>query len=289
VGPTGLPALLRSFLDSATDTLDITMYQLGNADMVDAIEDAARRGVEVRLIFDRDQWVNDNARPSLVAAGVEVHDSPAHFSHYHAKTIVVDGTRAIVMSANFNDYSLSGERNHGVILDDPWDIADLEEVFEHDWAGRASVLGLACTRLVLGPDNSRERITALINSATSSLKMQELSFSDSSIRAAVLGRAAAGVVVQVILADPEWITSNPTAAAELHDGGVAVRYLSAYDNHSKLIVADGDTAYVGSTNISYTSLTDNREAGVMLTDGPSVTELGSAFSSDWAISWDPFE
>jgi phosphatidylserine/phosphatidylglycerophosphate/cardiolipin synthase-like enzyme len=163
-------------------------------------------------------------------------------------------------------------------------VEDVAALFEYDWNGGMGTLDLACTRLVVGPTNSRARITALIERATDTLRIQELSFSDDDIRAAVIARAGAGVDVEVILADPGWIDSNVEAAEVLRRGGATVRFLSALDNHAKLIVADDAAAYVGSTNISWTSLTRNREVGVVLTDAPAVADLIRAFDADFAAA-----
>jgi len=252
--------------------------------MVTALSNAAARGVRVRVVVDANQGVNVGPVSRLQAAGVEVRNSSSAFEHYHGKTMVIDGAVGVVMSANMNDYSLYGERNHGVVLRDPFDVADLAALFEYDWEGSTGSIDLSCTRLVVGPDNSRARILALIARATSELRVQHLSLSDDEVRAALANRVAAGVRVQVLLADPAWIDSNTEAAMAMRAAGAEVRFLTFLDNHAKLIVSDDEEAYVGSTNLSWTSLMRNREVGVVLTDSGSVETLSGQFDSDWARS-----
>jgi phosphatidylserine/phosphatidylglycerophosphate/cardiolipin synthase-like enzyme len=198
--------------------------------------------------------------------------------------IVVDEVRAVVMSANLNDYSMETERNHGVVLDDAFDVADLIDVFDHDWGDLpGDPLAVSCTRLVLSPHNARGRLLSLINSAESTLRIQHLSMSDAEVRQAIGQVAMRGVDAQVILADPAWIDTNTEAATALRAMGVEVRFLSTPENHAKLVVAD-DAAFVGSENFSWTSLMSNREVGVVLTASGAVEPLRAAFDRDWLVA-----
>ena len=65
----------------------------------------------------------------------------------------------------------------------------------------------------------------------------------------------------MLLANPEWIDNNPATAAELKAAGVQTRYLYAAELHAKLVIADG-VALVGSENMSFNSLENNREVGM---------------------------
>jgi soluble lytic murein transglycosylase-like protein len=52
-----------------------------------------------------------------------------------------------------NVYSMSSERNYGIINHDAQDIEDLTAIFERDWAGQG-VVDTGCTRLIVGPENA---------------------------------------------------------------------------------------------------------------------------------------
>jgi len=284
VAPEGVESLFVDHISAATSTLLVSIYMLSTDAIVGALEDAAARGVSVRVIVDRDQTENLAARDRLAAAGADVRLSPEVFTHYHVKSIVIDGAAAIVFSGNFNDYSMRTERNHGVVLHDADDIADLELLFEEDWNQAISRVDLSCTRLVVSPNNSRERIEGLMRRATGTLRIQHLSFSDDEAREVVRERVAAGVNVRVLLADPGWIEGNAEAATALRALGADVRYFVRLENHAKLIVSDDAAAFVGSENLSWTSLQQNREVGVVLTDAPSIDTLASAFEADWSAA-----
>ncbi|MBW2462702.1 MAG: hypothetical protein JRH11_13715 [Deltaproteobacteria bacterium] len=283
IGPTGLAARLIAFFESATTTLRVAAYELDDARLVSALEAAHGRGVDVRVMVDADRDANTGPVATLRDAGVDVRFAPASFEHYHPKMIVVDEARAIVMSANLNSYSMETERNHGVVLDDAFDVADLVEVFDHDYEARPGEPAAAmCTRLVLSPHNARARILSLIAAAETRLSVQQLSLTDSEVRRAIGLRAMAGVETRVILADPAWITSNDEARTALIAMGVDVRILVTPENHAKLIIANDAAAFVGSENLSWTSLERNREVGVVVTAEATVAPLRAAFEDDWA-------
>jgi len=280
IGPTGLQQRLLDLMAGAQSRIDLMMYQLSTTPLIYGLTGAQERGVTVRVSLDYDQYANQNAIDKLTAAGVEVRPAPAEFKHAHAKVMIVDGALAAVMSANMNSYSMQTERNYGVVDHDVQDVADLSAIFERDWAGSGDI-DQSCTRLIVSPLNARQRLTALISGAQQSLDMAIMYLSDNQIEDAVIARAQSGVAVRVLLAHPEWIDSNPATAAELSAAGIATKYLYAYELHAKLIIADG-VPFVGSENLSYTSLERNREVGMLLTEPEPVGEVLSQFESDWS-------
>jgi phosphatidylserine/phosphatidylglycerophosphate/cardiolipin synthase-like enzyme len=280
IGPTGLQNALTGLMDAAQSEIALSMYQLGSSGCVDGLIRAHQRGVVVRVQIDANQTVNDNPRSELEGAGIEVRSAPSEFSHAHSKVMIVDDAFAVVMSANMNVYSMSSERNYGVINRDAQDVADLGAIFERDWAGQGTV-DLSCTRLIVSPENARQRLVSFVEGAEASLDLAVMYVSDSEVLAAVKARAQAGVPVRVLLANPEWIDSNPETATELSAAGIETRYLYEYELHAKLVVADG-VPFVGSENMSFNSLENNREVGLFVTESEPAAAIVSQFETDWA-------
>jgi cardiolipin synthase len=195
---------------------------------------------------------------------------------------VVDEQVAIVDTGNFASNQIASERNFVARDEDPADVASLVALFDADW-GRAAP-DLSCTRLVVSPVNSRARVLALISGAQTSLTVESMEFADSDVLVAVVERAAAGVDVRVLLADPGWISANANAAAGLQARGLAPRWLADPALHVKAIVADGARAYMGSENLSYTSLNSNREVGLIVTELDAVALMAATFETDWAAA-----
>lgn len=286
IGPDGLQQRLIDEIDSANQRLDVLMYLMTENVFVNAIERAHSRGVDVRVMLDFDHPGNDNARSELTTAGVPLHDAaPIGFTHAHTKSIVVDD-HAVIMSANLIYNSMNLERNYGVIDRDPEDVGDLENIFNSDWAADGSYPDLACTRLIVSPVNSRQRLLEHINRAQQTLDLTIMYITDSGVLQAIIDRYKAGVAVRVLLADPTDITSNADTITTLQNAGVPVRVMKAFELHAKMVVSDG-IPFVGSENLSSTSLTRNREVGVMVTDDTQAAKIRTQVDADWNLGVAP--
>jgi cardiolipin synthase A/B len=222
IGPDGLQQLLLQQMQGASRSIDLMMYQLTVSELVDGLIAAKTRGVTVRVLFDGNQNANQTARTRLTGAGIEVRNSPSNLTNAHSKVMILDQKHAVVMSANMNSYSMNSERNYGVIDDDPYDLSDLQAVFEADWSGM-ELPSLSCTRMLISPVNSGYWIKNLISKSQTSLELEVMYLTDTVIKAAVIAQSEAGVPVRVMLADPAWMSENPATAAELVQAGIEVK------------------------------------------------------------------
>jgi cardiolipin synthase A/B len=270
-------------LEGAHTSIDLSVYLMGYGGILDALEAKARAGIPVRVILDEyKRSTNQQYFDRLTAAGAEVHWSDPAFSYFHAKYFIVDGEVAVISTGNYSkNYSIELERNFVATDRDPADVADLVALFAADWAGTDPEPDLACTRMLVSPINARERLLDLIESAQTSLDIESMQFADSEIRAAVAARVEAGVTVRALLADASWIDANADAAAFLQALAVPVRWIPHL--HTKVLIVDGERAYAGSENFSYTSLEKNREVGVVMVEPQSIAPLTATFEADWAI------
>jgi phosphatidylserine/phosphatidylglycerophosphate/cardiolipin synthase-like enzyme len=262
----------------------VEIYEMGYGGILDTLEAKAMAGVKVQVIFDKAEIsVNQKYYDALAAAGAEVKWSSPMFMYQHAKFLVIDEEAVVVSTGNFSKtYSIDLERNFVATDRDPADIADVIALFDADWTGATATM--PCTRMIVSPINARPRILDVINGAQSTLTIESMEFADTQVRAAVAARIQAGVAVRAMIADAGWITTNAEAAAYLKSLGVEVKYIPHL--HTKVLVADGALAYVGSENLSSTSLDHNRELGVVVTDASSITPLTMTFDKDWAAGTD---
>ena len=286
-GPAGLQARLVGLIDSAQATLDVQMYLFTVRPLADRIVAAKARGVTVRVILDPDEAGNAAVMPTLDAGQIAVRQATKLYPYSHAKYLVIDGTTAVIMSMNFNGDAMSNERNYGIVDRDPEDVADLGAIFTMDWAaaGNESAVpaDLGCTRLVVSPDNARVRILELIGSATTTLDVEAMYVSETTVRNAIGAAKARGVSVRVMLED---VTSaeNSSTAAYLKTQGIPVHDVTnQFFLHAKLIVADG-VAFVGSQNFSTSGLTKNREVGALVFEPAATAVITEQFTTDWAAT-----
>ncbi len=287
VGPEGLEGAILARIEGASEALRMMAYELDRDAIVGALAEARDRGVRVQVLLDGAQPENEATRLSLESAGVEIRLAPAGFPHAHAKVLLVDRSEALVLSANFTDYSMEAERNYAVVVRSPGALADLHVVFECDW-GSGTFAGPSDPGLVVSPVNARQRVQALLEGAREHLSLEVMYLADDRLRQTLADRARAGVRVRVLLADPGWIDANVATAMELGGQGVEVRFLSDYDLHAKLVIADG-AVLVGSMNLSPRSLDDNREIGMISTEVELHATALECFECDWdsAVPFEP--
>ncbi len=267
-------------LDGATSSIRVQVYLMGYGGILDRLKAKAEAGLDVRVILDQSKIdTNQKYADLLVASGAQVKWSDPDFTFTHSKYFVVDDRVAVMSTGNYSkSFSIEKERNFVAIDRDPADLVDLVALFEADWAATAPAM--ACTRLIISPINARQRILDLIAGAQTTLTIESMQFADTDVREAVAARIAAGVDVRVLLADASWIDANASAATFLGNLGVTPKWIPHL--HTKAIVVDGVRAYIGSENLSYTSLNKNREVGVIVVEPSSIAPISATFETDWA-------
>jgi cardiolipin synthase A/B len=289
VGPMGLQDRLAGYIDSATKSLDVQMYLFTVTDLATHITAARMRGVAVRVILDPGESGNNAVYPLFNNGGVPWKNAAAVYTYAHAKYLIIDRTTTVIMSMNFNTDAMNRERNYGVVDRDPEDVTDLQAIFDEDWAlannnKNPPVPDLTCTRLIVSPINSNQRILALIASAQTTLDVEVLYITDVVVQNYVAAAHDRGVTVRVILEDPNDTAANAGMATFLGGKGIPVKFaIDQFYLHAKLIIADG-VAFVGSENMSPTSFTQNREVGELVFEPDQAAIIQTQFEADWAIT-----
>lgn len=270
-------------LSKAQKSIRVMVYEMGTGPIIDTLEAKAKAGVKVQIILDTSQAdTNQKYMDRLKAAGADVIWSDTKFTYMHAKVLVVDGADAVISTGNYAAFRMGTERNYAIHDVDPADVDVLVKLFDADFS--RSSPDLSCTRLVVSPVNSRDRIVSVIASAKTKMVVHSMQLADRDVRDALVAAKKAGVDIRVILAAPSWVDTNTEAAQFLAQNGIPARYTSTPGVHVKAITVDGKTAYAGSENLSYTSLSKNREVGVIVTEPQNVATMDATFEKDWAIA-----
>jgi cardiolipin synthase A/B len=283
VGPTQWQSSITAAIDSATVSLDVQMYLFTVTAIADAIVAAHDRGIAVRVLLDPDE-PNGLVVERLQKAGIEVRFDPATFAFAHAKYMIVDHARTVIMSGNFNAGAMSSERNYAIVDRDSDDVFDVQAIFESDWAGGPAP-DLGCTRLVVSPVNAGDRILALARGAQTTLDIESLYLTETDLQSAIIDAHERGVAVRVLLSDPKKNTQNVDTQKRLLAAGVPTKFLFASYLHAKMIQADG-IAHVGSENMSRTSWTLNREVGAQIFEAAPAGVIHDQFEADWVAAVD---
>ena len=127
------PALLE-LLHGAKQSIDVEMYVLTDAQVIDAIQRAEDRGVQVRLILDPNQSANQKHVERLKQRGVEVKWFPVKKpALMHRKLAIVDGSRFFAGSVNWTHNGLAKNEELMLVVEDPGVTKKLGETFAEDW------------------------------------------------------------------------------------------------------------------------------------------------------------
>lgn len=120
-------------IESATAWVDIYNEEMDSAAIESALEDAARRGVDVRVTMTADASWN-SAFAQMEAAGVHVRTyAPDAALYIHAKMILTPA-RVFLGSENFSVVSMNENRELGLITADASIRTSLSRTFDADYA-----------------------------------------------------------------------------------------------------------------------------------------------------------
>ena len=143
-GASRIYSLLLNAIDASQRSVALTMaYFAPGQDMVDALCDAAQRGVDVQLVLPSKSdfapvlHAGRNHYSRLLACGVQIHELQA--AVLHAKTAVIDGVLSTVGSSNMDWRSFaSNDEVNAVVLGEDFGSSMLR-MFGHDVAASQTI------------------------------------------------------------------------------------------------------------------------------------------------------
>ena len=183
---------IYNFVNSATSSVDVTIYELKDVTLENDLVAREKAGVNVRVILDQAQKSYDTAAYNvLTAGGVGVVWSSTAFTYTHQKTITVNNNESYVSTGNFDTTYYATSRDFGVFDTDANDVAAVAAVFNADYA-HASITPSDGDDLVWSPTDSQSQLLALINGAQHSLDIEQEEFSDTTLVNAIVATRTAG-------------------------------------------------------------------------------------------------
>ena len=286
------------------------------------LEEAARRGVIVRLLLD---GVGSHSFTEDLLKGFT--EAGGHFSWFqsldpkrnrfflnlrnHRKLQIIDGAIAFVGGMNIGrEYEgLDTELGHwrDVQVEAEGNVVgELQDVFADDWffatgekISGASYFPETATRtnhlvhVVLGgPDRRNEPISksivSLLNEASDRVWIATGYFvPDDVILAALELAASRGVDVRLLISEkndhPGLVVVGRSYYGELLAAGVRIFEYSVGINHAKIMLADDQWAMVGSANLDYRSMRLNFELNLLFHSSKRNDELAGILEHDFGL------
>lgn len=313
VEPESKADVILNAIDAAQQSIWIEMYQFTDGTIANKLlaKKAANPQLDVQLLYDQKslpavlspngQQLPTWAQPNQA---VKADGTPAGFCH--AKFMIIDGSIAYIMTANFTEAALGGtteatNREYIICDTDPQDIQMLTAIFQADKQGTPLPTQTA-PNLVVTDMNAHVMLHALLNSAQQSIYIQVEALADPKVG----GRWAQSQSIEGALLDavqsrnlqdikimlpplPGALTTMPTvdnhmAISDLQSASPAITVTtqSQYYMHAKLIIIDQRLAFIGSQNLTRESLNYNREVGIIIQNADCVKKLSATFLADWA-------
>ncbi len=268
-------------LTAARESISLTVYLLSDEEIVTALEAAAARGIRVRVLLEEHPFGGGGGQPEmfarLEASGIDIRWTDPVYRFSHIKTFVIDDRVAIIMNLNLTNSAFTRNRELAVITTRPDDVAQAVAIFETDWRhGGDTPSG----PLVVSPTTSRDDLLALINRAERTLDVYAEVVRDEEMLGALIDAVNRGVDVRLVMSgDPG--DRNAEDRANLAAAGLDVVLTSQVYIHAKMFLVDGEELFIGSQNMTATSLDQNRELGIILTDAGSIDRAAATFERDY--------
>ncbi|QQE80338.1 phosphatidylserine/phosphatidylglycerophosphate/cardiolipin synthase family protein [Alicyclobacillus sp. SO9] len=254
----------------------LDIYELSDADILQALINAHQRGVDVRVVVDAtEQHSQKTAVPALKHAGIPVESLHIHEGISHIKMLITDGAArgVLIGGMNFGQHSWSNN-DASVYISHP--NPSYLAVFRWDWkrAGGQPAAAPSTQMPLLIDRQIGPHVVQAIAHAEKSVELEGFDISDWNVISALKMDVKRGLRVEVLL-DPNQ-SLNRRASDELRDAGVTVRFYRPYHYewmHAKIVDIDkGRIFIIGSANFSHQAYTYNHEGDLELYNVPAFNQ-----------------
>ena len=279
-------------IDGAVRSLLIKMFSLSDSRVINALIRAHRRGVKIRVMLNparrSGEIQNTGSGSVLREAGVDVLDTNPSFDVTHEKSMVVDGTVALIGSLNWDPDNFARARDYAVVTADEKEVKEVIHCFEADWS-RQPFEPWKSSNLVWSPGAGRTQIAEFIDSARQSLIIQNERYQDAIIVHHIVRAKLRGVKVHVMTRPshslrPEQLVDGIGDLRIMQDVGIKIRRLRHLKLHAKVLLVDRSRAVIGSINLTAGSFDKRRELAIRVDDPDILNRLWSVLHRDWKHS-----
>jgi cardiolipin synthase len=279
-------------INNSKTSLRIKMFTFSDPTLIQAVIDAHKRGVNVRIMLNpaRRSGEKENAetRSKLKAAGVEVIDSNPAFDVTHEKSMVIDDETAFVKSLNWQTKNLTETRDYAIVTTHKHEVNEIIECFEADWT-RGEFTPGEHSHLIWCVGNGRQRLGKFIDGAKESLWLQNERYQDPVIIEHIVRAKERGVKIHVMARPPhnlkkDKLIEGVSGLRILQDLGIKIHKLKHIKLHAKVLLADGERAIIGSINLAPGSFDSRRELAIEVRDKHVIDRIHEVLKHDWENS-----
>jgi phosphatidylserine/phosphatidylglycerophosphate/cardiolipin synthase-like enzyme len=286
---------LADAIRAARLSVDVAAQQLDLWSMRDALIDAHRRGVAVRLVTESD-YLDEKEVQELIEAGVPVLGDRRE-GLMHNKFVVIDRIEVWTGSMNL---TINGvyRNNNNLIRIRSSRLAEnytteFDEMFVDDRFGPGSPantphpsFGLDSTlvEVYFSPeDGTADRLLELIAEAQESINFLTFSFTSDDLAEALIVRARDGVSVAGVFEESQYKSNTGTEYDKLLTAGLDVRLDgNPRQMHHKVLIIDEEIVITGSYNLSFNAENKNDENTLIIHRPDLAAEFLAEFKQVYA-------
>lgn len=275
----GPDAALAEAIRAARISIDLAVMQFNLWSLRDALLDAQRRGLQVRMVTES-EYLNEAEVQTLLDAGIPVMGDQRE-GLMHNKFVIIDRQEVWIGSMNLT-ISDGYRNNNNLLRIRSKELAqnytvEFEEMFESGQFGPGSPANTPYPRIRLGEsvletyfspdDGAAARIAALIHSAQESIQFMAFSFTSDNLAQAIIARAAQGVRVQGVMETAQHKSNIGDEYDRFTAAGLDIR-LDGNSNqmHHKVIIIDRKIVITGSYNFTHNAENKNDENVLVIFD-----------------------
>ena len=292
----GIDRFVTPVLKDAKKTIDVTSFDLNLPSVVNALVDAKKRGVAVRVVTDETNGTQtlkasdsasgeqEDTLKTFSDAGIPVVDGGRSNGLMHNKMIIVDGATLFMGSWNMSYNDTFRNDNNLLKITDKTLIANYQakfnELFVDKRFGTKAKVGAQTQQLTIDGtpvanyfspvDEVVDKLVAQVNGAQHSIKFMMFTFTQKDITNAMIARSKAGVQVEGVIENRGASQGSAPVFSCAHvpaklDG-------NKYTMHHKVVIIDDKTVITGSFNFTQTA-NDANDDNVLIIDSPAVATL----------------
>ena len=285
-GHHSLEKRLVTRLATATERIDTALYHLSAAPIADALIEAHRRGVQVRVVTETDN-IDEAEIERLREVGIPVADDGDADSYMHHKFFVID--ERYVWTGSYNTtYNGAYRNNNNVIFIDSVPLAynftqEFRELFRQMRDEKSSGASVVHPKVTLSdgtqiftyfsPENDiSSSLLKEIGSAQKSIHFMAFSFTQDALGSAMRKRFESGIEVRGVFEKRQVDGRYSEYNAMKKAGLPVVQDRNSRAMHHKVIVIDAETVITGSYNFSKNAEERNSENLLIIKGNPDIAQ-----------------
>jgi phosphatidylserine/phosphatidylglycerophosphate/cardiolipin synthase-like enzyme len=266
----GLEPILAA-IRRAKKVIQILIFRLDRPEIEKALVEAVERGVAVQALVANTNRGGDKVlrrfEMRALERGITVMRTADDLVRYHGKMLIIDGKELLLMAFNFTHLDASLSRSFAISTTNRPLVAEAVRLFECD--SKRTPYTAENKDFIVSPANAREQLMAFIRGAKKQLLMYEMKISDSDFVKLLNEKISQGVDVRVIGS-----TSNRGSALPARQLPTRL--------HTRAIIRDGRSVFLGSQSLRKLELEARREIGIIVRDLKIAKQMIGVFDKDWS-------